>query len=665
MGKLRRGRKNQHARVNPLGGKPKSGTNKQDMKDEQTRQSKILPLINKLKSTLPNEKSMGLGAITILSEDARMRKLLLKEKVIITVMENCLNDANDEVVVEAFGLLRNLGIEEGYEVTKFYWRSNIWTSIENALEKIQTSFKYLSEKEQLPTNDDNKKKKEDKTKLQLLYDFTENVLSLIVVLASGSEDMFDKIFNKIDPILKLVVDILNWNIPVLKTSTKLFNALLDFLFEFSSESIEFIQKLSEVDTFNIENLLKSSVFFDESNNNLAKIYIEGLKFHYYEGLNKIEDKNDICNSILNSIFSIITRIDLQEIKLQLFNDDNANNPIQKQAPQPESNLGDDHDERKDINEQISGDSPEKTKAKADLQALEVSIDLTTSIWEYLSINEINIQEPIELSDSLTNTILKVAFPSFIELVKLDQSNQGVFQLTNKVLITLNNVCWLFLSSSQLPVEWYEHSINLWQLAIELLNKDNLYYQKNCLTILWAITKTIGEQATERIDDNLIQGLIKKSNELVQSLEKSQELEQEQNENDFITKYEFILSSVGFLGSLASIINNIQMTGIISQFLINSTQYFIQENYNHGISKAIEIPIESLNLIFDIFGDAYDYDYEIFVKGNYAEILSNLENPVKDFYKKIDKNKNPELKIKGEEVWNNLGRFVQYKISERN
>lgn len=120
MGKLKRGRKNQKARVNPIANNSKKNFDKQEIKDENTRNSKILPLINNLKSSVPNDKTMALGAITVLCEDERMRKLLLKEKLVLIIMEQCLNDSNDEIVVESFGLLRNIGIEEGYEVTKFY-----------------------------------------------------------------------------------------------------------------------------------------------------------------------------------------------------------------------------------------------------------------------------------------------------------------------------------------------------------------------------------------------------------------------------------------------------------------------------------------------------------------------------------------------------------------
>lgn len=636
MGKLRRGRKNQRSRVNPMAGK--KTTDKQEIKDEATRQSKILPMINKLKSTTPSEKQMAIGAVSILCEDERMRKLMLKERLIAIVMEHCLNDDHDEIATEAFGLLRNVGIEEGYDITKFYWRSNVWTSIEAALNKIQSSFQYLSEKETTKET----KRKEDKNKLQLLFDFTENVLSLIVVIASGSEDLFNNIYNKIDPIIKLVIDIINWNTPNLKTSLKLQHALLDFLYEFSSESIEFIQKLSQINDFNLDNISNNN--YDDK---LCKVYIEGIRFHINEGLGITNDKNNLCSFILNNLFKNITTINVNEINEQL-QIDNANDPIQK----PNTEV--DQEEPQDIDQELGGDSPEKTKAKSELQALEVAIEITTSIWEYLSINESDIKEPVQLSEDLNNTIIKVASPSLIELIRLDQQNNGYLELSDKVLKSLNNICWLFLSSATIPVQWFEDSLQLWDMIIQLSNKDNLYLQKDCLSVLWAIAKTIGPEAPKRVNSDMINTLINKCNVLVQQSNESEDVQ---------LNFEYVLVTIGFLGTIAPVIGNTEITKKISEFLIQSTRYFAPKENNKNIPQGIEIAIESLNLIYDIFGDKFEYDDEIFVQGNYVNILTELEQPIKTMYKNIDKFKEPELKIRAEEVWTNLGRFIQYKISE--
>lgn len=609
MGKLKKGRRN--ARVNPLrSSKPEA---KQEAKDEATRTSKVVPLMEKLRSTVPNDKAMGLSAITLLTEDPRLRRLFLKEKLIANVMEYCLNDLNDELVVEAYGLLRNLGIEEGYEVLKHYWRSNIWTSIELALTKIETSFKYLSEKPG----------KEDKVKLALLYDFTDNVLSLITTLASGSDDLFDSVFAKIDGVLKLVVDLLAWNTPVLRVSPKLFTSLLDFLFEFSSESADFIAKLA-ASPFDLDQLAKSPVV---ASNRVAKVLFEGIRLHLLDASGQAAGE---CPAILANIFSAITSINLDELKAQ-FIVDNAKQPIQKEDDKP-----------KDIDQQITGDSPEKIQAKQDLQAIESAVDITTVIWELVATSE-----PPAVSDELLSIVFSTVFPALVQLTKLDQDSHGLLAISEKLLVAFNNLAWLFLSTPSIPVQWFDASLTLWDIASHLALKDNLEIQKNSLSVLWAITKAIGPEARNRVNPEWIVLLVNRCTELL-------------SRADDALAVEFILAAVGFLGSVAPIVQHTPTTKLISDFLLKSAVHF---SLTPSASTA-EIPVECVNLIFDIFGDLYDYDEEIFVRGNYIEALTQLEPQIKALYKQLDRKKNPDLKLRAEESWSNLGRFISYKQSER-
>lgn len=649
MGKLKRGRKNQKARVNPLANNKKKTVDKQDIKDETTRNSKILPLIEKLKSSIPNEKSMALGAITVLCEDDRMRKLLMKEKLVPIIMEQCLNDSNDEIVVESFGLLRNIGIEEGYDITKYYWRSNIWTAIEAALQKIETSFKYLEESKSLPlgpSTDDNKpkdKKSIDKSKTQLLFDFTENILSLIVVLASGSEDLYDSVFQKIDPVLKLIISLLNWNIPTMRTSLKLFNSLLDFIYEFASESTEFIQKLNDSPEFDLSKLVEHLSTTSQSKNTLGKVYVEGIKFHLYEELGQTDDKNAASTIILNNLISSIITIDIEKLRDNLAVVDNANQPIQKRAPE----------EMQDIDQPLGGDSKEATQAKTDIQTLEIAIDIITSIWAYISLNEEDFLAPVSLSPDLINAILKSAYPSLIELLKFEHQNNGALELLDKIIVCLNNLCWLFLSAEHIPVQWFEDSSQLWDLIISIsAGNENTLIQKDCLNICWAMTKILGPEIKSKVNHEMIDGLISKCDQLVKLPE---------NNADTTITLEFILCAVGFLGCIAPVIGNTNITGQISQFLLSTAQYFTAQDRD---ITACEITIECLNLIYEIFGDkSYDYDYEVFVKNDYNSKLQALEPSVKLMYKNIDKNKLRHLKVRAEETWLNLGRFIAYKESE--
>lgn len=636
MGKLRKSKKNQKARLNPIGSSKKNNTDT-SKRDENTIQSKIVPLINKLKSTIPNEKSMAIGAITVLAEDERMRKLLLKEKLITIVMEQCLNDSNDEIVVESFGLLRNLGIEEGYDVLKYLWRSNIWITIENGLNKVDTSFKYLQEHPD----------KQDKSKVQLLYDFTENLLSLIIVLASGSQDIYESIFNKIDPIIGFVVNLINLQISnesKFKISTKLFNSLLEFIYEFSTESIDFIKKLNENSNLDFVKLIE----YVESNqsNKLANIYIEGIKFNNYEILEtNHQDKDQIAQSIFIRLYNLIIDIDLNELKQKINsinNPDNSNKPIQKDANTLEKDLS-------------SSSIETKSQTKAELYSLEISLDIITSILEYLSINEESPQDPIELSPELQTILLDKTFMALIELLKFE-INENILQLIEKILSALNNLTWLMLSNETLPVEWYTKSLSLWDIILTLSSKQDQspVVQNSCLNILWGVVKSLGPEIVSKIQPEMIGGLITKAKNILG------ETESNTTDDDSLNMY---LSIVGFLGTLAPIVGNNDITNEISQFLLQSCQECINKSEQNPI--IIEIIIESLNLIYEIFSDKdFSYDYEIFVKQNYLSNLKNLQPNVKQVYKKIDKHKQPQLKLKMEETWINLGRFIQYKETER-
>lgn len=623
MGKLKRGRKNQKSRTNPIGKAPKKDS--EDKKDENTRQSKILPLVNKLKSPIANDRSMALGAITVLCEDERMRKMLLKEKLVPILMEQCLNDNNDEVIVESFGLLRNLGIEEGYDVIKFCWRNNIWTSIEGALAKIQTSFKFLF------GNGEEK----DKSKITLLYDFTENILSLIVVLASGSDDLYEEILYKIDPVLKFVLELLN----SFKFSQKLFNSLLEFIYEFSTESKEFIEKYNQFG-FNLDKVVEhvknldlniksesdSDANASHSNLNLSTIYLEGIKFNNYEALSNNSQKEQVVGQILSSLFETLTKINLDELKKSM-------------NPAPTEPIEDNDSVTQELSKNLSA-------SKVILTSLEVSLDLITSILEYLSVNEIE-DEPLNFSDDMMNILLTRVYPVMDELLKFDMANSGTLLLTNKILISLNNFSWLLASSSQLPVEWFEKSTNLWDRIVTLSASDDLEVQKNCLNVLWGVMKSLGGEVQSKLDLKMVSGLVERGDAI------RQEITQAENE----LQLEFYKSLVGFLGNAAGVIGNVEVTSRIGKFLIQSIEEL------NGLNSPLycEIVVEALDTIYEVFGDSdFVYDGPVFVGENYLEKLVALEPQVKQMYKKIDKNKYPKLKMKVEETWMNLGGFIQYK-----
>lgn len=640
MGKLKKGRRNQRGRHNPVARKNGSG-GQAGSKDDATRQNKIVPLIAKLASSAPNDRSMAINAITVLAEDPAMRKTLLKERLVTTIMEQCLNDSNDEIVVDAFGLLRNLTIEEGHDVAKFLWRANIWAAIESGFKKIQDSFEFMN----------GGAKKLEKKRAFLLYDFTENLLSLVVAIASCSDELYEHVYSKIEPVVKLVVELLNWNMPKPRTTVKLFNALLEFIYEFASDSTDFINDLASLSSFNLSALQEVINTPAHEKNSLAKVYVQGIQFHFYEvqGTSNVQ-KEAFCSQMLTAVFGAVTSVNIDETSKLLAVTDNANAPVIKEK-EPANN-----DKPEDIDVAFGGDSPEKTQAKADLQAIDVAIDIFTTICEYLAINEADVLAPVNLGPEIIDALLNVAYPACLHLLAFDQEQGQTLQLSPKILIALNNLCWLFLSSQTIPVAWYERIPQLWDLLEKVSQTENLEYLRLCLSVFWALSKTVGPEVKEKISADSVNALLSKCSTVLGELPASE---------DHLLSLEFILSAAGFLGTVAQTIGDTGITQSISEFLLAQIDFFAQQQNNGKEPKAIEIALESLNLIYDIFGDAeFEYDLPIFVQGNYIARLEELEPKVKTCYKQIDKNKHAEIKLKAEETWTNLNRFIDYKRSER-
>lgn len=638
MGKLKKSRRNQKGRANPVAKKDGRGASTQEIKDQSTRQNKIVPLIGQLSSSAPNDRSVALNAITVLSEDSRMRQLLLKEKLIPTLMTQTLNDSNDELVVETFGLLRNLTIEEGYEVAKYLWRSNIWAAIETALAKIQSTFQFLAADKKL-----------DQKRLYMFYDFVENIFSLMVLIASCSQDLYKNVYTKIDSSVDIAVDILNWNCEKLR-SVKLFSSALDFLYEFSSNSAEFVNRLATMPTLDLNIVAEAVHLPAQYRNTLGKVYVEGLRFHFMEvgGNYSVTSKNEACAQILLKLLGFLSHIDVSDIQKKLAVPDNAADPLQKQ-PQSQEQV-----HPQDIDIPFGGESIEKAQARADLQAIEITVDLVTSICELLAINDQNPLELVLLDDNVTSVILTTVYASFLYLLRFDRESGGALHLVSKLLVAFNNICWLFLSASTILVDYFAKIPELWQ-QVEFCSADDWELQNTCLSIMWALAKVMGPEVRNKISVDKVQSILTKCADLISS---------NISENDQFA-FEYLLSAAGFLGSIAQVIENVDITGQVAEFLLALITHFSKEEFNLRDPKSLEIPIESLNLLYDIFGDAeYSYDEPIFVGRNFLERLEQIEPEVRAFYKKIDKNWSTELKLRAEEAWMNLKRFIEYKKTER-
>jgi len=106
--------------------------------NEILREQKILPITQGIQSTSPTDRVQSLAALSNIVRDETCRKLLLKERIVNILLEQSIKDASQEVVVLAWGALRSLAKEEGYDVALHLYRKDVmvpaWAAIENVCE---------------------------------------------------------------------------------------------------------------------------------------------------------------------------------------------------------------------------------------------------------------------------------------------------------------------------------------------------------------------------------------------------------------------------------------------------------------------------------------------------------------------------------------------------
>ncbi|ODV83893.1 hypothetical protein CANARDRAFT_185902, partial [[Candida] arabinofermentans NRRL YB-2248] len=580
---------------------------------------KIKPLIEKLSSSAVNDRTIAINSITILCDnDSEIRKLFLKNDLIKILINKLLVDSSDEVVVDSFGLLRNLIIEEGYDLSVYLWRENIWSIFENALNKCISSLNHINDS----TSSDLQK--------NLLIDLIDNLISCIGSLSSEvSIELFqDKILINLQNsnFLQFVFELIMKNI-----SKKLTITSFEFLYDLSTISTNFIDLLSN------DNTLKELLNTVQPNNNLSNAYLIGLQFQLLEYTNNLSD--DLTINILEKLINISkNKIDLS------FTINQLNLPLQTEKLSKEDEL-------------------KLNLAKENFKIIDLLLDLFSTIIEikgeqYFNksksddrINEFFINElmnkflnPLIINDFKDNKIL-------ICLNNLSIYFKSINQITETFVEFLNNTDKLLIPRFIKTLQNSHHSIPLDSQDLELLNDQLIYVQTSI---------ELNPNLINEFNMDIINKLI--------SLNTSHLLNTNSN---LISQY--TTSLLNFITIIAKNCNSIELTSTITKFIVDenilnlmnkyesTTITEIHKSYNYLIESIL---IDSINCIFELFDDDYSYNREIYHTGKLGEFLqTQVLSKFRKIYKNIDKFKQPELKERAEETLTNLDRFIKYKETE--
>ncbi|KAF9245889.1 ARM repeat-containing protein [Melanogaster broomeanus] len=152
-----------------------------------TKKDAILPIIQKMESPDVAERKWACVAVSNLIQNDPSTRRLLQGKNVVGALITRLSDSEEEVWIEAAGALRNLCIDGGYDICAEMYNKNILAPLKTFVPKIST---ILSRFLESPKNAPENAKK-------VVYEFADNVITILWCLSETSNKALNAI-NQID-----------------------------------------------------------------------------------------------------------------------------------------------------------------------------------------------------------------------------------------------------------------------------------------------------------------------------------------------------------------------------------------------------------------------------------------------------------------------------------
>ena len=125
------------------------------------------------------------------------------------------------------------------------------------------------------------------------------------MLITADEEIFDAIFSRIDPILEFILNVIDNHVDgKLKISSGLLNTLLEFIYQLSTESVAFVEKIHTFNWEKVSNFLTGN----ESVTPTARIYYNGIYFSLVEIVLQPTDqlkKEELMREVLSNVFNSV------------------------------------------------------------------------------------------------------------------------------------------------------------------------------------------------------------------------------------------------------------------------------------------------------------------------------------------------------------------------
>ncbi|KAI8990655.1 ARM repeat-containing protein [Trametes punicea] len=143
----------------------------------------ILPIIQKMESVDPLERKWACVAVSNLIQNDPSTRRLLQGRNIVGHLITRLSDSEEEVVIEAAGSLRNLCIDGGFDICAEMYNKNILAPLRTFIPKISATLaQFLVSPNDSPENAQ-----------KLVYEFADNVITILWCLSETSNKALNAI----------------------------------------------------------------------------------------------------------------------------------------------------------------------------------------------------------------------------------------------------------------------------------------------------------------------------------------------------------------------------------------------------------------------------------------------------------------------------------------
>ncbi|KAG8219606.1 ARM repeat-containing protein [Butyriboletus roseoflavus] len=650
-----------------------------------TKKEAILPIIQKMESPDGSDRKWACVAVSNLIQNDPSTRRLLQGKNVVGALITRLSDSEEEVWIEAAGALRNLCVDGGYDICAEMYNKNILAPLSMFVPKISIILaQFLESPRNAPEN----------TK-KVVYEFTDNVITILWCLSETS----NKALNAINQI-NLVPFLMSFLSSRDKLPISTVVAAAQSLYVLTDDNQTAIDEVCSDAAYS--SCLLDIVRWNErdpkgKSKDLSRDRFETLKVLCCGIMSNVSplpppsvtSTLDVNNDLLLPVLRpVISSVSLDEVVQQV------QELVTRQANEPPS--------IENLSPKNTPKSDHKSQTELDLEQLEnrlrtiqLALEILTGVCATLpdpvsgiSTNEndeVNLEdEDVEMDNDMTEGMPSdetvhpyeptkrsstALLPDLVRpLLTLVQPTPSFHPPTTSALNAIHASAFeclnnLFLSLSASPNAelaadedagrsiWSEIWAALFKVGLEVApgqeRKREIW--EVVIGVLWGVGNIWkGKLVRYAVQPTSLFSTITQ-------VPIDQQAQILMNVCDSSTEARVQVKCIGTLECLAQYPDSIEANRVISSYLLS-----ILPTATTPSTKGTEPLLQAVSALIDIYSDerlSYDINFR---NGRFLDRLVESVDGLRKAVRAIDRRKERDLKLRGEEVRDNLVAFIEYR-----